>query len=83
MLYANGLMLLSSFFIVSCAHSFGRKAPEPKIEWCKPFEDVEAWECLEKSGNFVTKSHYEMKDHVAIPIDDAEVYRKYCVRRRE
>jgi hypothetical protein len=79
----NGLMLLSSFFIVSCAHSFGRKAPEPSVEYCLPYKEVEAWECLEKSGQYVTKSHEEMKGHIALPIDDAETYRKYCVRRRD
>lgn len=82
LLLKSGLMLLSSLVIVSCAHGFGKKRPEPVIEWCKAYEDG-SWECLKKDGNYQTREPEEMLDYVALPIDDAEVYRKYCVRRKD
>lgn len=81
LLYVSGMMLLSSFTFISCAHSFGRKPPEPEVEWCKSYPDG-GWECLKKDGTFETREPEQMIDYLALPINDAEVYRKWCVRRR-
>ena len=78
----NGLMLLSSLLLMSCANGFGRKAPEPVVEWCSMYSDGSA-ECKLKDGSFKTREPFELEGYLALPLDDATEYRKYCVRRRE
>lgn len=76
-----GIILLG-ISISSCAYGFGRKAPEPVVEWCSSYGDG-FWECRLKDGTFKTRPPSELKDYLAMPLDDATEYRKFCNRRRD
>ena len=85
MLSKNGVILLSSVLILSSCSSFGfgkKKPEEPKLTWCSAYEDG-SWECLKKDDTFETRLPHEMTGYVSLPIEDAETYRKFCVRRRQ
>jgi len=80
----NGVILLSSLIILSSCTTFGfgRKKSEPVVEWCSAYEDG-SWECLRKDNKYQTRLPSEMQGYMALPIEDAEMYRKFCVRRRD
>ena len=73
-----GLML----FINSCAYGFARKPPEPIVEWCLLQEDGFA-KCVLKDGSDKLRAPSEMLDYMAMPLEDARIYRQFCNRRRD
>lgn len=79
-----GSMLLISLLMTfsGCAHAFARKAPEPKVEWCVLQGDGFAI-CVTKDGQDIDRPPSDLKDYIAMPLDDATTYRKFCNRRRE
>ena len=76
-----GRTLLVSLLTISSACAFGRKPPEPVIEWCSMYSDGMS-ECRLKDGTFRTRPPSEMEGYLAMPLSDAEVYRAYCQKRK-
>lgn len=82
MLWKNGSTLVISLLFCSCACAMGKKVPEPTLEWCSMYSDGAA-ECRLKDGTFKTRMPSELEGYLAMPVDDAETYRKYCTRRKD